>query len=395
MVKKTRYMNNWGVNMKTSTQIILATQEAGFAEKFGQVLRSNHSDSQLSTCQGVSELQNRLEKTPAPIAIVDIDSSPREMLKEIDHLVTLFPETRFAVASSISSQEIILEAMEAGARHFMSKGSIQPELDRLMEKMLVDEDKTGAALGQIITVFSAGGGCGATTVCLNLANELRLQTSGPVLTIDLDNCYGAVSSYLGITGKYSITDVLKQKERIDSDLITTSAASYRANFDVLVNPASIPENGSADGLYTHLAKALEACRGAYKYTIIDAPRVSGQMMRLLAGASKAVLVVFQANVKDIKITRKILASLKEFHVNSDNVIPLVSRFNRWLFQVPSEQIKKAVGTEQLHMVRNSFRKIINCVNSGQTLSESAPRSGIRRDFQQLAKSISGCNGRDK
>jgi Flp pilus assembly CpaE family ATPase len=378
--------------MKPSTQIILATEEAGFAEKFEQVLRLNHSDSRLSTCYGLSELKSCLEETAVPIAIVDIDSNPQKLLGEIDRLVPLFPETRFAVASSASGQKIILEAMQAGARHFMSKRSIEPDLDRLLERLLVDDDKTDADLGKIITVFSAGGGCGATTVCLNLANELRLELSKPVLTIDMDNCYGAVSSYLGIVGKYSIADVLKQKERIDSDLITTSAASYRNNFDVLVNPASIPENGNTNGLYTHFPEALDACRGAYKYTIIDAPRASVQMMRLLAGASKAVLVVFQANVKDIKIARKILASLKEFHVSGDKIFPLVNRFNRWWYPVSPEEIKKAVGTERLYMVRNSFRKIINCVNSGRTLSESAPRSGIRRDFQQLANNINGCNG---
>jgi Flp pilus assembly CpaE family ATPase len=119
------------------------------------------------------------------------------------------------------------------------------------------------------------------------------------------------------------------------------------------------------------------------------------MMRLLAGASKAVLVVFQANVKDIKIAKKILAQLKEFHISNDKIFPLVSRFNRWWFQVPPEEIKKAVGTERLYMVRNSFRKIVNCVNSGQPLSELSPRSGVRRDFQKLANNINGCNGNGK
>jgi len=77
----------------------------------------------------------------------------------------------------------MLEAMQAGARHFMNKKSFGSELDNILERLLVDDVKVTSDLGQIVTVFSASGGCGATTVCLNLANELRLESMQPVLTL--------------------------------------------------------------------------------------------------------------------------------------------------------------------------------------------------------------------
>jgi pilus assembly protein CpaE len=261
----------------------------------------------------------------------------------------------------------------------------------MLERLLVDDVKTGSDLGLIVTVFSASGGCGATTVCLNLANELRLRSSKPVLAIDMDNCYGAVSSYLGIAGSYSINDVLRQKERIDSQLITTSATTYKNNFDVLVSPAGIADNGNGSGQYPNLAEALEACKGAYKYTVIDAPRMPSQTMRLMANMSKAVLVVFQPSVKDIKTAKTILSTLREFHVGSEKIFPLVNRFRRWCPLVPFDEVKKAVGTERLYRIRNDFKKIFNCVNRGEPLSELAPRSGIRKDFQMLAATIGSCH----
>ena len=381
--------------MKSLPQIVLTTEEAGFAEKFKQVLHANHSDSLLGTCMSLSELRTCLEDAQAPIAIVDIDSDPHRMLRELDRLVPLFPSTRFAVASSGSSQELMLEAMQVGARHFMHKKSFELELDRILERLLVDDTKVISDLGQIVTVFSAGGGCGATTVCLNLANELRLESMQPVLAIDMDNCYGAVSSYLGITGGYSIADVLKQNDRIDSQLIATSSTTYKDNFDVLVNNTGVSDNGNASDQYPHLADALEACRGAYKHIIIDAPRLPGQTMRLLANVSKAVLLVFQANVKDIKIAKTMLSALREFHVSSDKIFPLVNRFSRWGPLVPLEEVKKAIGTERLYTVRNNFKKVVNCVNRGEPLSELAPRSGIRRDFQRLANNFHSHNGNGK
>ena len=380
--------------MKSLPQILLTTEEAGFAEMFRHVMGENHGDSLLGTCRGISELRTSLEEAKAPIAIVDIDSDPHKMLRELDRLVPLFPSTRFAVASSNSSQELMLEAMQVGVRHFMHKNSFELELDRILERLLVDNTKVASDLGQIVTVFSASGGCGATTVCLNLANELRLESMQPVLAIDLDNCYGAVSSYLGINGGYSIADVLKQNDRIDSALIVTSSTKYKDNFDVLINNTGISHSGNEQ--YPHLADALEACKGAYKYTIIDAPRLPEQTMRLLAGASKAILLVFQANVKDIKIAKTMLSALREFNISSDKIFPLVNRFDKWWGPlVPLEEVKKAVGTERLYTVRNNFKTVVNCVNRGEPLSELAPRSGIRKDYQKLVNSLHGQNGNGK
>jgi Flp pilus assembly CpaE family ATPase len=376
--------------MKKMPQIVVTTEETGFAERLRQVLRSQHGDSTMDTCSGINELKTYLEDVRPPIAIVDIDANPRKMLGELDLLAGRFPATRFAVASNTSSQELILEAMQVGARHFMLKQSIETELDRVLERLLVDSPKSTTDLGLIVTVFSASGGCGATTVCLNLANELRLRSSRAVLAIDMDNCFGAVSCYLGIAGSYSINDVLAQKDRIDSHLITTSATTYKENFDVLVSPPGITQSKNGSTQYPNLAEALDACKEAYKYTVIDAPRLSNQTMKLLANASKAILVVFQPNVKDIKTAKAILTALREFHVGSEKIFPLVNRFRRWYPPLPFDEVKKALGTQRLYSIRNDFKRIVNCVNCGETLSDVAPRSGIRKDFQKLAATIGSC-----
>jgi pilus assembly protein CpaE len=380
--------------MKSLPQIVLTTEQTSFAEKFAQAVRENQNVSLAGTCLGMSELKTCLESAKAPIAVVDIDSDPPRMLRELDRLVPLFPSTRFAVASSDSSQELMLEAMQAGARHFMNKKSIVVELDKILERLLVDSSTTVADLGRVVTVFSASGGCGATTVCLNLANEFRLESNQPVLTIDMDNSYGAVASYLGITGEYSIDDVLRHKNRIDSEFITTSATKYKDNFDVLVSATGASDNES--DRYQHLTEVLNASRGAYKYIIVDAPRLTAQTMRMLANVSKAVLLVFQANVKDIKIAKNMLSTLRGFNIGQDKIFPVVNRYDKWWGPlVPIEEVQKALGTERLFTVRNNFKKVVNCVNRGLPLSELAPRSGIRKDFQRLVNNLHGRNGNGK
>lgn len=373
--------------MASISKILLITEKDAFARKVGSILNSTKGIALGPVCRGMSELRANLEHTPTPIAVIDIDPNPAGILKELDKIVPMYPKTCFAVVSSTSSKELILEAMHSGARHFLCKKFIEAELDRVLERLL--SDRTGTSLGSVISVFSAGGGCGATTVVLNLANELQLKSAEPVLVIDLDSCYGAVSTYLGITGGYSIADVLAHKGPIDKNLITSSASNHVSGFDVLVNPVDLDRFAPKSIEYGNLMDALEACRQVYKYTIIDAPRVSENVARLLATVSRLILIVFQLTVKDVKIAKSMLSALTMLGASPTRIMPLVNRFRRRGPMVPLEATKKALGLDSLHCIRNDFRKVVNCINHGKPLAESAPRSRIRSDFRNLAATIYG------
>ena len=380
--------------MKFSSGIVLATEQRDFAEKIKSLLSSNHDIPLSNTCSGIAELRDQLEATKASVAIVDIDSDTHRTLSELDQLVPLYPNTRFAVVSSSSSKELIIEAMQSGARYFIHKKFVEVELDRVLEKIIIDSAKTLSANGQIISILSAGGGCGATTIAINLANELRLKSSRPILTIDLDEHYGAISIYLGIKNGYGIADVLSQKERIDHELIATSATSYKDNFDVLLSPASTNRAGSINGSSSNLAEALEACKTAYKYTVVDAPRVSEKVLQLLTKASRFNLIVFQPNVKDVKIAELLMTNLRRHGVPSERILPLVNRYQIRGPVVPLDKIKNTLNCEHIHKVRNDFKRVINGINCGKPLSESSPRSSARRDIIKIAEKIfiNGNNG---
>jgi pilus assembly protein CpaE len=247
-------------------------------------------------------------------------------------------------------------------------------------------------IGSIITAFSAGGGCGATTVAINIANELRIQSEEPVLMIDMDQYYGAISNYLGIFGKYGIAEVLEHEGPIDKNLIATSATEYKENFDFLGTRPHLGDTNFKSFNEEHLRQALEACKHGYKYTVIDAPRGSKQVSDVLASMSNVILVVFQMTVKDIKTAKLLVEELKRIGIKPQKIVPVANRFRRRGPTVPLEETKKVLGQETLQHIRNDFKNVTNSMNVADFLSECAPRSGIRKDFQSLASKIYNCKG---
>jgi len=229
--------------MAEDATILLATTEEAFAKRVDAILRSKENIACTNACCGIRELEAALSQNGAHVAVIDIDSDPTGILRQLDKIASLHRQTRFVVVSTDSGEQLILEAMQAGARHFLRKSAIETELDRFLERLIAETSLTKAASGVVIPVFSASGGCGATTVALNLANELRLQSGKPVLLVDLDNFYGAVTRYLGVDGSYSLADVLGRSGHIDGNLIKTSAYRYRDNFDILAGPAGTDRFG--------------------------------------------------------------------------------------------------------------------------------------------------------
>jgi pilus assembly protein CpaE len=374
---------------------LLVTKEDTTADAIKSALGQSGRMTLAGVCQEVSELRSYLSSTKVRAVVVDIDPDPSRVLYELGPILTAYPEVYVVAVCSSFSKKLVVQAMQAGARHFVEKDSIASELSEELHSLVRDDAKKGAGLGSaVISIFSAGGGCGATTVAVNLASELQLSSSEPVLVIDLDNCYGNVSTYLGIVSKYGVADVLAQKGLIDKHLIQSSAYSYMEDFHVLASPASIESPRAKSLQYKNLPRALETCRQVYRYTVIDAPRMPEGTAANIAGLSDVVLVVFQPTVKDVNFARSVVSSLTKSGIAVEKIVPLANRVKKRGPLVRLEESKKAVGLKSCQAIRSDWRKAMKSVNRGQPLAQVARRSGLRSDFRKLAAKMRtyGVNG---
>ncbi len=377
---------------------MLVTSEQAIKDTVKSVLDNSGDVKLAGVCRDISELRSFLLKRKVKAVVVDIDPDPPRVLRELSSVLAIYPETYFAVVCSHFTKEMVLLAMQAGARHFLEKKTLSSELAKEL-RLLIGEDKKqgGGPRSLIVSVFSAGGGCGATTVAVNLANELRQLSSRPVLAVDLDSFYGTMSTYLGIKSQYGVADVLARKDQIDEHLIKSSSVAYAKDFHVLVSPVGAQSAGAQCLQLENVGQLLETCRQVYAFTVVDAPRMPESAAMTLAGLSDVILVVFQLTVKDVHFTRAIVSSLTKSGIASERILPLANRVKKRGPLVRLEDSKKAVGLTSCHAIRNDWRKAMKSVNSGHPLSQVAPRSGLRSDYRKLAAKVAayGITDRDK
>ncbi len=373
--------------MSSPLGVLLVTNEPETATAVSAALESNGHFAPEGVCKNLQELVAALERAPARGVVVDLDPAPTQVLAGLDPIIARFRDARFIVVSKTQHNGLVLEAMQIGARCFLLKKSIATDLPDVLLRLTSNGSAEAVGQGAVITVLSAGGGCGATTIAVNLANELQLTSSESALLIDLDCCYGTMASFLGLDGKYGLANVLSDRDRIDPHLIRTTALVYSKNLQVLISPATTNLTEPPTLAYHHLGRALEVCKRTYGHTVIDAPRVPIDVATTLAGASQATLLVFQLTVKDIRVAKCMLSALTERGVSADRILPLVNRYRKRSRMITLEEAQKALGGISLGRVSNDFPSAMQAANYGHPLAQATPRSALRRDLRELAVKV--------
>jgi pilus assembly protein CpaE len=244
-------------------------------------------------------------------------------------------------------------------------------------------------------VLSCGGGCGATTLAVNLAAELRLAATESTLLVDMDCWYGGAAGYLGVTASYGLAEVLADGDRLDSHLIQTTAVACGEYFHMLVSPATVNIDNPAPLQHEHLARALQACRKTYQYTVIDAPRVSMDVAARLSRASSMTYLMLELNVEDIRVARAIYSAMTNRGIAPERILPLASRFRGRREMITLAEAQRAIGSTQLGHLSNDYQSVLSSINYGKPLAANSPRSILRQDIQSLAQGVRASISRAK
>jgi len=342
---------------------------------------------QLGVCPDLRELSQRLENRQAAVALIDADPQPMAALAGVEPLVRRFPNTRFVVICKEPKGDVLEEAMQVGARRCVNKENLVSDLPAVLRRLLQDVASISGPSGSIVTVLSASGGCGCTTVAINLADELRLASGKEALLIDMDRFYGATATYLGVQGNYGIVDLLAQRGTIDAQLVTSTALSTPQNLHLLLSPASVNFADPLPMPYDQIDVALAACRQAFGSTVIDAPRMPMDVAATLAQSSVLTLIVFELAVIDIRCARAMLTALTDLRVPRDRILFVLNRFRKRGAMISFDEAQKALEGMAIRRLSNDFEGTLRSINLGQTLSQAAPRSDLRKDFRDLAAHV--------
>lgn len=370
--------------MKAKPDVLMMTADAALLARVAGALVSNGHNVLPRSVRDVRELCAALQSSPVPFVLVDLDENPRRVLAELEPVSAMFPATRFIGLAQVIQADLLIEAMQVGLRQIILKERVGHDLEGVLNRLTAAMPMVADLRGEVVTVLSAGGGCGATTLAVNLARELAEESRSPSLLIDLDTAYGAAANYIGLEAEFGIADVLGCDREIDPHLIRTTAAVYDDRLHLLASPATANFASPTALDFNRLGAALRSCRQAYRATVLDAPRVPMHVAAALAAASDRTVLMFQLTVKDVRVARQMVEGLAVHGISRESLSFIASRWARWGQMVTLDEARRALGGGEIGCVRNDYKSASRCMTAGQPLAQAAPRSSLRSDLQSLA-----------
>ncbi|WP_051399777.1 AAA family ATPase [Haloechinothrix halophila] len=283
--------------------------------------------------------------------------------------------------------ELLTRALRSGVREVVTAGELA-ELAQACERSRALSRSSSApsaeeqaSRGQVVTVFSAKGGCGKTTLAVNLALALADGGARSVCLVDLDLAFGDVAINLQLDPNRTLTNGLPMVGRLDETGATSLLTPYRDGLSVLLAPVT---PGEAEKIPAALvSELLDALRESVDYVVVDTP----------SQFSEHVLNAMDASQHHVLLTTPDVPALKNLRLTLD-MLDLLS-YPREMRSVVLNRSDAKVGlsTEDVERVVRcpiaayipSSRDVPISINKGTPIRTSTPQHPVSQAITRFVQ----------
>lgn len=248
-----------------------------------------------------------------------------------------------------------------------------------------------------ISVINQKGGCGKTTVSINLASALA-ELGNKTLLVDMDP-QGHCAVGLAVPEEQieqSIYDVLVSHSRGEPLRISEILWKISEGFELApgsIDLAAFEQQMAGDNEREFCLKAvLEQVAKDYDYVVIDCPPSVGLLTFTAIRAATDIIVPVETGYFSLHGLSKQLSTLKvlcDQQENDVNVMVLAS-----MYDIRTKMGREILGELRKHFSGKMFQSVVNfntklkeAASFGQPISEYDPASRGHRDFQALADEL--------
>ena len=317
---------------------------------------------------------------------VDLDGDQEQALRLVEKVSTS-SGTTVIVCSSREDSQLVVKAMRAGAREFLS---FPPDGDQLREalsratKTREEAGESVKARSQVILFWGAKGGVGATTLAANFAIALREESGKPVALADLNFYLGDIANALGIEQKFSIRDALASLDRLDGEFLDALMAQHASGVSVLAGPDAFGAGPAiGNGEFKSLMQVL---RQRFPYIVLDAGPASAHAMKSAFECSQRVFLVASGDVPTVRNAQRFIGQIHLMNGHGPKLDLVLNRV-RSRDQLDDAQISRTLDTPVAWRIPNDYSRVQEALNRGVPLAET--RSPVLAPLRAMAREVCG------
>jgi pilus assembly protein CpaE len=305
-------------------------------------------------------------------------------LRQLERLNDAFPGWPILVLlGGGSNVNVVFHAMRAGAAQVvplpLDGNDFKQALDRIARQF-----GHAAASCKVIAISGVTGGCGATTIAINLAGEVARLHGVPCVLAEMSLGMGRLASYLDISPRYSTHDLLREMDRLDLEAVRNALTPVADNFHVLAGPYKGISTSHANP--QAMLNVVDYLRRLARVVILDMHSFDEAYFQTMAAADCIVLVAEQ-KVPSVHALKTVRDELQKHEGMAPQTL-VINRFNA-RSDLSLLHVQELLGVSHMYHVANDWNSVGRAVDKGRLLSQENPDSQALEDIATIADFLLG------
>jgi pilus assembly protein CpaE len=334
-------------------------------------------------------------QTSPDIGIVAIDRDPAKGLELVSRLAQQSPECAVLVVSSSNDGNLILQALRAGAKEFLTQpiqiDDLLGALSRITQRRSGQGEKKSRG-SQVIAVAGAIGGVGSTSIAVNLGCALARDSRNSVVLVDLDLTLGDADVFLDTIPDYTLVDVAQNVTRLDFSLLKRSLTRHASGLYLLPRPVQLEDVSLVSA--EDLQRVIGLMKATFTHLVLDLSKGYNAIDLMALQMATQVLLVTQLDLPCLRNVVRLMSSFAHMDGIADKVKVVVNRAGLDTGHITLKKAQETIGREIFWQLPNDYRTMIEVRNNGVPLLEQAPKAAITQSFVSLAATLSGDEAAD-
>jgi len=360
-------------------------RDAAVAQRFTEAAGAEVVDS-------VEQLKLHLDNRPHEFALILGPSVPLAAAVSLaDTLRVTRPTVSVILVRTTIDTAVLAEALRSGMREVVPLDDVSgiglavQRARGLHEALVSKMPGQGSAerAGKVVTVFSAKGGVGKTTISTNLAVGLAAGGRHEVCIVDLDLAFGDVAIALQIFPSRTIADTIPMQAHLDIEGLESLLTTYRNGVFALAAPV---QPDAKDAITPQLVRdILNLLRERFAYVVIDTPPAFDDHVLQTFDESDLIVLVATPDIPALKNLKIACETIHLLNIPKDRLHVVLNRADARVGISP-EEVAASLNMSISTSIPSS-RDVPASVNRGELLFLSDPRHAVSQGIAHLAADV--------
>ncbi len=320
------------------------------------------------------------------VLLLVLSPDPDRALRAL-HKVRSQVAGRVLAVGPTADPKLILRTLQQGADHYLDEDDLAEQFAAVLPRLKGKEEPRAAAPGQTISVLAAGGGCGASTLAVNLAVVLAAERQRCAL-VDLKPGVGDLAALLDLKPAHTLADLCLNPALVDEGMLDKAGVAHSSGVRLLAAPMHFEDIR----LLTPrgVEKVLGLARASFPFVVIDQEDCFHEEQVMALRQADTVLLVARLDYTSLRSARRILDHLGQMNIPRERVRVVVNRHGQ-AKELPRQEVEESLRIKLTHFIPEDPGPVNGANNTGVPVVLKAPSSKAARSILRLGKSLLAAN----